>query len=398
MVIQVRGQRSEVRSQRSEIRGRRSEVRSQKSEVRNPRSEVRSHLCPLFSVLCFLLSVLLSSCAGPPAVDPVLEARTAIENADAAMGDWKGSWKLDDESDLGPLVAQVIALGKEGYRAKFFSEFDARQEPIAVLDGKREGAAVRFEGQAELSDGGTLEVQAAIEGGKPPIATVGGKLNGSFKGDEAGSFALDRVIRVSPTLGAEPPAGAIVLFNGKNFNQWKHTDKKAGDDSVKWILLKDGAMEVKKGTGSIVTTKKFTDFKLHVEFRTPFMPDARGQGRGNSGVYLQERYEVQVLDSYGLEGEDNECGGIYKVGAPLVNMCAPPTQWQTYDITFYAPGADRREAQATVVHNGVTIHDNISLPKPTGGALDSNVAEPGGIYLQDHSNPVQYRNIWLVEL
>jgi len=343
----------------------------------------------IITVVLTLLSVLLSSCAGPVVTDPVLEARTAIESADAAMGDWKGSWKLDDESDSGPLVAQVIALGKEGYRAKFFSEFDARQKPIGVLDGKREGAAVRFEGQAELSDGGTLEVQAAIEGGK---------LNGSFKGDEAGSFALDKVIRISPTLGAEPPAGAIVLFNGKNFKQWKHTDKKAGDDSVKWILLKDGAMEVKKGTGSILTTKKFTDFKLHVEFRTPFMPDARGQGRGNSGVYLQERYEVQVLDSYGLEGEDNECGGIYKVGAPLVNMCAPPTQWQTYDITFYAPGADRREAQATVVHNGVTIHDNISLPKPTGGALDSNVAEPGGIYLQDHGNPVQYRNIWLVEL
>jgi len=393
MVIQVRGRKSEVRSQRSEVRHQRPEIGGRKSEV-------RSRLCPccnpailpdcgLFSVLCFLLSVVLSSCAGPPAVDPILEARTAIESADAAMGDWKGSWKLEDESDLGPLVAQVIALGKEGYRAKSFSEFDARQEPIAVLDGKREGAVVRFEGQAELSDGGILEVQAVIEGGK---------FNGSFKGDEAGSFTLDRVIRVSPTLGAKPPAGAIVLFDGKNFKQWRHTNKEPGADSVQWKLLKDGAMEVKEGTGSIVTKKKFSDFKLHVEFRTPFMPDARGQGRGNSGVYLQERYEVQVLDSYGLEGEDNECGGIYKVGAPLVNMCAPPTQWQTYDITFYAPGADRKEAQVTVVHNGVTIHDNISLPKPTGGALDSDVTKPGGIYLQDHGNPVQYRNIWLVEL
>jgi len=340
-------------------------------------------------VLAFVLSALLSSCAGPLAVDPVVEARKAIESADATMGDWKGSWILDDGSDSGPLVAQVIALGKGEYRANLLEEFDTREEPVAVLDGRRNGAAVRFEGRAELSDGGVLEIQAVIEGSK---------FNGSFTGDAAGSFEMEKAIRVSPTLGAEPPADAMVLFNGKNFKQWKHARKKAGADSVQWKLLKGGAMEVVKGTGSIVTKKKFTDFKLHVEFRTPFMPDARGQARGNSGVYLQERYEVQVLDSYGLEGKDNECGGIYKIGAPIVNMCAPPTQWQTYDITFYAPRADRPNAQVTVVHNGITIHDNISLPKPTGGALDSDVTKAGGIYLQDHGNPVQYRNIWLVEL
>ena len=304
------------------------QVRSKMSEIRGQKSDARSQLCPLFSVLCCLLSVLLSSCAGPLAVDPVIEAREAIESADTAMGDWEGNWKLEDESDSGPLVAQVMALGKDGYQANLSEEFDTGQEPFVVLEGKRDGAAVRFEGRAELSNGGVLEIQAAIENGK---------FNGRFEGDEFGSFAMERAIRVSPTLGAEPPAGAIVLFNGKNFKQWKHTRKKPGADSVQWELLKGGAMEVKKGTGSIVTKKKFADFKLHVEFRTPFMPDARGQGRGNSGVYLQERYEVQVLDSYGLEGKDNECGGIYKIGAPMVNMCAPPTQWQTYDITFYAP-------------------------------------------------------------
>ena len=339
-------------------------------------------------VLAFVLSVLLSSCAGPLAVDPVIEARQGIESADAAMGDWEGSWKLDDESDSGRIVTQVIALGKGKYRAKVLGEFDTREEPIAELDGQRDSSVVRFEGPGRAGYN-EFQIEAAIEDGQ---------FRGSFKGDATGSFTMERVIRVSPTLGAEPPAGAIVLFNGKNFKQWKHPNKKPGEDSVKWNLLKGGAMEVVKGTGSIVTKKKYKDFKLHVEFRTPFMPDARGQARGNSGVYLQERYEVQVLDSYGLEGEDNECGGIYKIGAPLVNMCAPPTQWQTYDITFYAPGADRPNAQVTVVHNGVTIHDNVSLPKPTGGALDSDVTKPGGIYLQDHGNPVQYRNIWLVEL
>ncbi len=342
----------------------------------------------IICVLAFALSVLLSSCAGPLAVDPVVEARDAIESADAAMGDWEGSWILEDESDSGRVVTQVIALGKGEYRAKVMEEFDTRVEPIAVLDGRRHGDVVGFEGPGRYENT-EFQIEAAIKDGK---------FSGSFEGDATGSFEMERAIRVSPTLGAEPPEGAIVLFNGKNFKQWKHTRKKSGADSVKWKLLKGGAMEVVKGTGSIVTKKKFTDFKLHVEFRTPFMPDARGQARGNSGVYLQERYEVQVLDSYALEGQDNECGGIYKIGAPLVNMCAPPTQWQTYDITFYAPGADRSNAQVTVVHNGVTIHDNISLPKPTGGALDSDVTRPGGIYLQDHGNPVQYRNIWLVEL
>jgi len=184
---------------------------------------------------------------------------------------------------------------------------------------------------------------------------------------------------------------------------WKWLNANDPDDKkVKWRIV-DGAMEVKAGTGSIVTKRKFKDFKLHIEFRTPFMPDARGQGRGNSGVYLQGRYEVQVLDSYGLEGKDNECGGIYKVGAPLVNMCLPPGQWQTYDMTFRAPrfnaaGEKTGNAVVTVKHNGVTIHDERPIPGPTGGALDNNAAEPGGIYLQDHGNPVQFRNVWVVEL
>ncbi len=184
--------------------------------------------------------------------------------------------------------------------------------------------------------------------------------------------------------------------------KWKSINADTPDDkTVKWQLV-DGAMEVKPGSGSIATKKKFKDFKLHIEFRTPFMPEARGQGRGNSGVYLQNRYEIQVLDSYGLEPKDNECGGIYQVGAPLVNMCYPPLQWQTYDIMFQAPrfdssGNKQRDAVVTVLHNGVAIHEQQQIPHPTGGALDNNVAEPGGIYLQDHGNLVQFRNIWLVE-
>jgi hypothetical protein len=349
--------------------------------------------CKIIALLSALfLSLALASCTGPARSKFIQEARVAIERADLFMGDWEGNWTLDDGSDSGPVVAHVIALGQGKYRAKFLEEFDTRVAPLAVLESQPQDKAVFFAGAAEYN-GTKLYTQAIIKDGK---------FTGSFQGqdqDVAGSFIMEKVIRLSRTLGAQPPKGAVVLFNGNNFKEWKHTGKKPGEDSVQWKLV-DGAMEVKPGSGSIITRKEFTDVKLHLEFRTPFMPEARGQGRGNSGVYLQGRYEVQVLDSYGLEGRENECGGIYGVAQPLVNMCAPPTQWQTYDITYHAPrfdstGKKKQDAYMTVVHNGVKIHNNVKVSKATTAAPGG---EPGGIYLQDHGNPVQYRNIWLVEL
>lgn len=354
-------------------------------------------MIPKFWKIITFVSVLiipLSLYAGSASSDAVLEAKKTMEKADLFMGDWQGQWELDSGADYGSLVAQVIALGKGRYRAVLSYEFDTRREPIAVLDGRRDGESVSFEGKTFLSDQGVeLEIQAEIKEGK---------FGGKFKGDESGSFEMSKVVRLSPTLGAKPPAGAIVLFNGKDFSQWKHPNKKQGEDKVKWELL-DGAMRVRPRTGSIITRKRFTDVKLHIEFRTPFMPEKRGQGRGNSGVYLQGRYEVQILDSYGLEGKDNECGGIYKVGPPLVNMCAPPTQWQTYDITFRAPRFDAAGKKIsnptlTVDHNGFRVHNKTEVGGATTASLGGKASEPGGIYLQDHGNPVEFRNIWLVEL
>jgi len=185
---------------------------------------------------------------------------------------------------------------------------------------------------------------------------------------------------------------------------WKRVDlNKAKPGNVRWKLV-DGAMEITPGSGSIITKRKFKDYKLHLEFRLSFMPEARGQSRCNSGVYMQGRYEVQILDSFGiLKSRNDECGGVYGIGAPRVIMCAPPLQWQSYDITFQAPRFDAagnkvESAQLSVVHNGVAIHENLKVPEPTTLALDKNVKEPGGIYLQDHGNLVQFRNIWLVEL
>lgn len=197
-----------------------------------------------------------------------------------------------------------------------------------------------------------------------------------------------KVERKSPTLGARPPGDAVVLFDGSNLDAWS-----AGN------LVEEGKHTY---LGVAARTKEtFEDFTLHLEFRTPYMPASRGQGRGNSGMYLLDQYECQILDSFGLEGKDNECGGIYKVSKPDVNMCLPPLSWQTYDVEFTAPKFDsdgNRTAPAvtTIRHNGVVIHDKRVLPEPTPGGGRSD-EKPGALFLQNHSNPVVFRNIWIVK-
>ena len=197
---------------------------------------------------------------------------------------------------------------------------------------------------------------------------------------------LKKVERKSATLEAKPPAGAIVLFDGTSL------DALNNGKIIEGKLLAATSVESKQ---------KFGDHTLHIEFRTPFMPNSRGQGRGNSGVYVQSRYEIQVLDSFGLEGRDNECGGIYSIAEPRVNMCYPPLSWQTYDIDFTAARYDAngnkiKNARVTVRHNGVVIHDDLELPHGTPGRHDEGPG-PDALFLQDHGNPVAFRNIWVVE-
>lgn len=201
-------------------------------------------------------------------------------------------------------------------------------------------------------------------------------------------------------MGHKKPENAVVLFDGKDLSNWQ---TRSGG-SAGWEVA-DGVITVVRGTGGdIVTKEKFADFMLHLEFMEPDMPEAKGQGKGNSGVYLQGRYEIQVLDSYGIEVPGmGDCGAVYDQFAPLVNACKPPLQWQTYDIVFRAARLDDSgqvidQARVTLLQNGVVIHNNVEVKGPTGGAMDDKVGEPGPLLLQDHGNPVKYRNIWIVPL
>ena len=194
------------------------------------------------------------------------------------------------------------------------------------------------------------------------------------------------------------PEEAVVLFDGQGVAKWA----KRGGGDVKWRLLDGGVMEGVQGHGDIVTKELFsTPLKLHVEFRVPYEPAGAGQGRGNSGVYVQGRYEVQILDSYGLKSGKNDCAAIYEVAAPSVNACKAPTVWQSYDIDFTPPVFDGKikikPAVMTVLHNGVKVHDAVAVTSDnTTAGLGGDSATPGPILLQDHGHPVQFRNVWLV--
>jgi len=204
---------------------------------------------------------------------------------------------------------------------------------------------------------------------------------------------------------SDAPSDAIVLFNGTDVNkEWE--DSKG--EPTKW-LIQDGALVCVKGSGIIKTKRKFGSCQLHIEWKTPSEVQGDSQGRGNSGVFLQEQYEVQVLDSYNNRTyRHGQAGSLYKQHAPLVNASRKPGEWQAYDIIYTAPvfGSDSITylvpPKVTVFHNGVLIQNNVSLRGPTVyiGVPEYFVKKhgPGSLFLQYHGNPVAYRNIWIREL
>jgi hypothetical protein len=284
----------------------------------------------------------------------------------AIQGEYEGEIIANDgKLKMG---GQVIALGGGKFKVRLLPgglpgdgwNSNLLEADAETTDGKTLAASKQF--KAEIADG-KLTVTEGLTMDKP----------------------LKRVERKSKTLGEKPPKDAVVLFDGKSADEWN------GGKIVEENLLNNG----------IKSKKAFKDFKAHVEFRLPFMPNARGQGRANSGVYLQDRYEIQVLDSFGLKGENNECGAVYSQAAPLVNMCYPPLQWQTYDVEFKqarfdAEGKKTAPSVITVYHNGVKVIDKFEPKSETGGGQKEE-DKPGPLQLQNHGNPVYFRNIWVVE-
>lgn len=223
----------------------------------------------------------------------------------------------------------------------------------------------------------------------------------AFAGIVLAVFAADNKSGKEPAVvdPGPPPSDAIVLFDGRDLAQWKAQN----GGEPKWKLLGDGTMEV-TGGGSIMTKEEFGDCQLHIEWATPSVVKGDGQGRGNSGVYLQGRYEIQVLDSYNNKTYPNgQAGAFYLNFAPLVNASRKPGEWQSYDIIFHAPkqGEDGKAIPGsfTVLHNGVLVQDHVPVKgNATTAALFKGLTPKGPLVLQDHGNPVRYRNIWLRKL
>jgi hypothetical protein len=267
--------------------------------------------------------------------------------------------------------AQVVALGG--------GKFD-----VYLLDGGLPGAGwepgksrLQFKGENGRFTDAASKTTATLENGRLSVTKADGT-----------KHELTRIERQSPTLNAKPPSGAVVLFDGTAGDAWENAKV---ENNLLWA-------------NASTTKQRFGSYTLHLEFRTPYKPQARGQKRGNSGVYHSGRWETQILDSFGLEGRDNECGGLYSIAKPKLNLCLPPLTWQTYDVEFTAAKFDttgKRTAwpRLTVRLNGIVIHDDVELNKDftTSAPLSTPLTNPEGpIHLQQHDNPVAFRNIWIV--
>ena len=294
--------------------------------------------------------------------------------------------------------AQVISLDKGDFHVIVYpgglpgAGWDGKHK--SLLHGKLKGKKVELKaatGKRKYLGGSADQFSATRQfppfGQKSYSGTISEKKLYLSEGDN--TTTLKKTNRKSPTLGKKAPQDAIVLFDGSDKKEFQGGRL---DKNTKWLNT-DGK--------DIRTVRKFSSYKLHLEFMLPYRPAARGQGRGNSGLYQIDMYENQILDSFGLEGLNNECGGIYSIKDSKVNACFPPLSWQTYDIDFTnavaKEGKKSKNARITARLNGILIHDDFEIPRKTGGSRPDEEGTPGPIKLQGHGNPLQFRNIWILE-
>jgi hypothetical protein len=322
------------------------------------------------SLLVLLCGLCGFSCIANARNPEITDSAEAAKDPDFAIqGEYQGEgvWAGSEGAKAG---AQVIAQGGGQFvvvvtKGGLPGDGWKRGEPRFSLGGKLNGDTVTLSGQS--GSGKIIDGTMTVSGDNDKI-----------------KLELKHTVRHSSTEGAKAPEDAIVLFDGTTAANFTNSH-----------LLPDKNLLV-----GAESKQRFSDYTLHVEFRLSYMPFARGQARSNSGLYLHNCYEVQVLDSFGLEGENNECGGFYQLRKPDVNMCFPPLTWQTYDVEFTAPkyenGKKIANAKVEVRHNGVVIHPLFELAHATPGRQEEGPA-PRPFWLQDHGNKVEFRNIWIKE-
>jgi hypothetical protein len=327
----------------------------------------------LFAAPLVALAVALVPAGAAPQDKGKKDPPPTFTDPDKAGIDYKtqGEYLTNDKK----VGAQAIARGDGSFEIVFFPgglpgegwDGKTRIKCAAVFEKGDEDTAANIVSKDKGGWTGTFKRPFM-----PPVMDVK-----TPTGDE---YHLTRIERKSKTLGLAPPKGAVVLFDdSKSLDAWEKSAKLSEDG----FLLKNAT-----------TKQKFQDFTLHIEFRLPYMPKSKGQARANSGVHPQNRYEIQVLDSFGLDSKKDDCAAIYGETAPSLNMCYPPLTWQTYDVEYTAARFDQdgkvtAQPRITVLHNGVKVHDNVEIKGKANAA-------PGPLHVSEHGNPVVYRNVWIV--
>jgi len=338
----------------------------------------------------------LADNAGPAALDGLL---ALFGDGDSAVRYWAAVGCVRVGRDAAPATEALIGLlNDEAPSVRI-----AAAEALCELGEEERALPVLVEALAHRQI--EVQLQAAIvldlldHRALPALSDLCRAAQSEERIAGDGSGCVQRVVKKALSDVAAAPESAVVLLDGTQLSHWTNVD----GGPAGWKIV-DDVMQVVPGSGSIMTKECYRDFHLHVEFNVPESPPtAQGQGRGNSGVYLLRRYEVQILDSFGIEAGKGDCGSLYNARAPDRNVCRAPGRWQSYDISFRSPryagegtGVKKTEnARITVLHNGTLIHDDVELATKTGAGRPEG-PEPGPILLQDHGHAVRFRNIWIV--